>query len=914
MQTLCAALQFRRLLGSGLLLLMAARSGWAQPVATPSLDSYEPGAGDAALQLLGKIFGSAGGVFKSPDIPWFNDAVLAFNLAVMAVAVLWFTWNVTSGIMQGSFDGEFMGQRYSSLWMPVRNVTGMIMLVPGFKGWSLGMLAMAYAASLGTGIGNSVATGIPLSAMPTATPTPVMPAPGEIAAAMAPRWDCLLAKRQAIQSLQRANVNPDEPSVNVIWTQRVEVKATEVRAVYGAQPAADGNTEDACGTVPYALAPTSESMSSMVKSAIRQGNDKFVSVFRGMNADFTALYQRASLVDPNDRDAQMQMRRDLAVGKAEIVKAWNADYVSYYGALAAIDQERAKAAVQASINKYGWMGAGLAGATAVWDSVQVALNAPEKKTETRGKAERTTATAAGDEAALADDGSAAAISGSIDAGKSAASGESCSWLTSPNVCMQNRMSSILKDGGIVSMLDGATGSPFTFAPLLGIKILKFVGWSVLLMLGVFTVAAIAATAGFGGGALGALFQTFVTIWWVLMVPLSFFALQLVVMLPATVVIAWVMAIGAYLVIVLEAFIATPLWAMAHLDTDGEGMGQRAGHGYLFLLNLLFRPAVLVIAVGFTYSFAEVIGTLMNTTLGTFAASMLKTAGTNPFSTLLLFIGALWLITVTNLKVAGISASLLSIIPNQIFTWIGGHFGSNVGHGVEQQVEGGFSGGANTASGTVRAAGGVAGAAAVRAGEEMQREQSKKAEEAKRAGEEARGMEAGTPEYEANVRKEQARLNIQETARERFDAERSSSGRISNGGSQAGGGDRGAPSGGKPGGRSGSGSPAGGAGGSTAGRETASTGGTPSGRSSAPMQGTIGGEGAAVSGGTAAPRTGERFASPGTTSAPPASGTPQIPGAAQNQPAVGKEGSDGAKPESGAGNAAPRKDTPGMDEA
>jgi conjugal transfer/type IV secretion protein DotA/TraY len=58
-------------------------------------------------------------------------------------------------------------------------------------------------------------------------------------------------------------------------------------------------------------------------------------------------------------------------------------------------------------------------------------------------------------------------------------------------------------------------------------------------------------------------------------------------------ITWVSALVQYCCIVVESIAAAPLWALAHLQADGEGMGQRTEKGYLYLLNLLFRPILMV---------------------------------------------------------------------------------------------------------------------------------------------------------------------------------------------------------------------------------------------------------------------------------------------------------------------------------
>src|SRR5260364_64809 len=51
-------------------------------------------------------------------------------------------------------------------------------------------------------------------------------------------------------------------------------------------------------------------------------------------------------------------------------------------------------------------------------------------------------------------------------------------------------------------------------------------------------------------------------------------------------IIWFGGVVSWFAVVGEARIAAPLWAVTHVDGDGEGMGPRTAPGYMFLLAVV----------------------------------------------------------------------------------------------------------------------------------------------------------------------------------------------------------------------------------------------------------------------------------------------------------------------------------------
>lgn len=193
------------------------------------------------------------------------------------------------------------------------------------------------------------------------------------------------------------------------------------------------------------------------------------------------------------------------------------------------------------------------------------------------------------------------------------------------------------------------------------------------------------------------------------------------MIPAVI---WIGGIASLLAVWVEAVAAAPIWAFAHLDTDGEGMGQRAQTGYLFILNVLFRPALMV--VGF------ILGSMMVDLLTIYVADIFPTIIANSSSDswtgiikLVAYISAFVIILQ---MVVSLSFGMIRFVPDQVLGWAGGNMVNQVGAHAED-----VAGGA--AKNAFAARGAVSGAAsnATQASEMRQRAANNKAnQEAKQA--------------------------------------------------------------------------------------------------------------------------------------------------------------------------------------
>lgn len=185
----------------------------------------------------------------------------------------------------------------------------------------------------------------------------------------------------------------------------------------------------------------------------------------------------------------------------------------------------------------------------------------------------------------------------------------------------------------------------------------------------------------------------------IIIPLTVFGIKMMIIVPFTPTLMWIAGIATYFVVFIESLFGAQLWAMAHLLTsDGEGMGERTRHGYLFILNLFFRPAIMVITLYFAYQLVNLLGGIGTNVITTAMSASVNGIGevgffdTNFWMAMFIILGLfmIWLALMENL--IHMCFSLLFIVPNQVFTWVGGQFGSQLGQDIGKSVSGQAGGG------------------------------------------------------------------------------------------------------------------------------------------------------------------------------------------------------------------------------
>lgn len=172
------------------------------------------------------------------------------------------------------------------------------------------------------------------------------------------------------------------------------------------------------------------------------------------------------------------------------------------------------------------------------------------------------------------------------------------------------------------------------------------------------------------------------------------ALFLSTYLPLMPFIIWTGTVIGWLVLVVEALFAGPLWAVAHLAPDADSVVGKQGQGYMLILSLVLRPILMVIGFVVAMSLMVPAGMFVNYFF-TFAVSG---SGSNVLSQLFISIASCFIYCVILNNIIKKLLSIIHSLPDAILQWIGGG-GSQIlgqyGGGIESESNAGTTGAIRT---------------------------------------------------------------------------------------------------------------------------------------------------------------------------------------------------------------------------
>lgn len=681
-----------------------------------SIDQIQQAAqGDRATKMLKDIFGDiAQNPFSAGNSPM-AQAFVMLNSSALVIGVLWFSYTLGAGIVQTAHDGEFLGKRYSSVWLPVRFSIGIGSLVPVFGGYSLAQALMLWAAASGIGIANLTTNAVAGRILDgkSMVSQPHAAAPEQAVEAVFRSAVCMHATNQALAASYGNDSGKTLSAYDMI--KRIQVGPSAY--TFGTQaPGRAPGVE--CGTVSIAQiepnmsnrAPTNDPISEPLKLAHR-------SAFIAMVDEVDAAAEKYTIAALQFDTATGEKRYpDVGVPAstlAEIAtkyeKKINSTVASLFRQISGADKK-----ILLQIQNEGWSSLGIWYQTfavinermATAAAISIETRAPVESAALPGDPKYWSAMRQRLENPAHQEVSREAIN---DAYNTASAGQ---WITEKIIKGINWSSSTSGGGQIVNPMIGA----------------KNLGDSVLItgqvILGVYVGGIISGETGKHLPLIGKVPETIKEILkglsWIFAlaaVTLFFFGFMLSVYLPMLPFIIWFGSMMAWIAIVAESVIAAPLWAMMHLDGEGDGMGQRTGHGYLFLLNVLFRPALMVLGFFLATMIVTIMGQYLNQMFFGAMANAQQNGSTGASWTgLVSIIGFLAIYISLMLTLVHGAFNLIQVVPDQVLGWLGGHMGTQLGKDAEQssnKVFGGVGGaGGSGTSGeiqTIRRRRGEAGA-------------------------------------------------------------------------------------------------------------------------------------------------------------------------------------------------------------
>ena len=128
------------------------------PPAPTSVQQVELGAFELSEKDMSKIMlDSIFGITKNnQEVPFLGAAMRVFNIFALTFGTFMFTFVSVVGTLNSAQDGEILGKKWSSMWLPIRFVVGTAMLVPLATGYSSAQHGVLYLANVGSGAASMV--------------------------------------------------------------------------------------------------------------------------------------------------------------------------------------------------------------------------------------------------------------------------------------------------------------------------------------------------------------------------------------------------------------------------------------------------------------------------------------------------------------------------------------------------------------------------------------------------------------------------------------------------------------------------------------------------------------------------------------------------------------------------------------
>lgn len=652
--------------------------------------SFEPGANDLTVWLLKSVFGDW---TSDTPAPMLGPAMEVFNLFVVSLAVMMFSYMAIIGTLNSAQDGQVLGKKWNSMWIVVRFTAGIALMVPLANGYSPIQIFILKMANMGGGAASAVWR-------------PAIQGFGATSADIVMNGNDYVAKvEELMREVLKAEVCNAQMSATYSQPYGITTESVQSRPVlgrsgvpvtngfnqfsfkWGGSAEGSGQPNDACGTaltskftLPATGDPSLRSASSAFttiytspaaqsdaqrQQLISRGNSYVASQVQGISAgasSMRALAQRIAVPNPQQPVTQAQIVEGIRSGARAYISATaspTSQLVSSY--LAELESF-----TNNSVDM-GWMMAGASffqaarirsAAADITQSVPVMTAGSQQAGS--NLADVTTAAITSDLSAMntmIDRNFQGDTGDSLNLGDTLAKAAGKAFSVNPanpkHVLVQ------IKDTGDVMLVASETAALTTLAAATAGSVAeaslpgRVFGFITGLGEGVKTALSLVAPAIYVG--LLALFGVGITMAFIL--PLMPFTLMV------GSIVGWIMA-------VFSAVIAAPVWMAGHLHPEGDGIaGAHARGGYMLLIETVTRPLFIVFGLIGAFLLMDPVVRLVAMLFNAGLNSLQGDSMTGLVSILVLAI----IYCVIVFTVVKSSATLIHVLSESAYRWIGGQF-------------------------------------------------------------------------------------------------------------------------------------------------------------------------------------------------------------------------------------------------
>lgn len=118
--------------------------------------TFAPPASDYSVVFLGNLFGTVDGVLHSSGSQIMGAMFTVFNSAVLALGGIIIMYTLMVSTMNTAHEGQMLGQKWSSIWIPVRSTLGLALLIPKSSGYCLMQIFVMWVVVQGVGAADKV--------------------------------------------------------------------------------------------------------------------------------------------------------------------------------------------------------------------------------------------------------------------------------------------------------------------------------------------------------------------------------------------------------------------------------------------------------------------------------------------------------------------------------------------------------------------------------------------------------------------------------------------------------------------------------------------------------------------------------------------------------------------------------------
>ncbi|MFZ6673700.1 DotA/TraY family protein [Undibacterium sp. Xuan67W] len=637
---------------------------------------------DVSMKVLAALFGNIG-TFGASGSDAFGPIMQILNSAILIIGGIFATYTILAGTIGTAHDGEMLGKKFSSVWIPIRYSLSTAMVLPIINGqyaifnwivtWCLvqgiGLADLTWAKYMSvSSLQNQMTVGI--------TPPQATALGYKVFGSLA----CMRGYEKLLKSGNNAGMidpilmpNEKPPAVGITKTQTWNQGSTIYQ--FGMTEAGLGFNPSSCGTmtVKNTETPTvAKTDSASVLGLLGDPNLYLQSAYKSaeQNKEAAAILVTSldtaakAWIDNTASDPSPSIDQAVATYQ-NTIKTNAAQITSSFMNLKELEE---------SAKRDGWA---FAGAYYMKISYLVDLSS------------RTTATIPTASGMKADSNKylgafmtqygeglknlkmADKEIGDFSINKeSNTGGEEWSWMgwLSSGFDLTRLMKHFIQGVGTFVLDDGSN-------PILEMKRLGnwLLGVAATMQAGYSSGSYAIATAAPGVAGPLALTQSFQPMFMTILPLMIGVGFTLSFILPMMPFMLWMGVFIGWLIMAVEAIVISTMWGVYHLHPNGDDLTGKGSSGYSLLLSLMFRPVFAVIGLIASINIIYVLGTLINKIFS--SAFLLSQTDSNIFIMILsliafplIYCGMMWTIITKCMKV-------ISSIADDVLKWFGGQGGS-----------------------------------------------------------------------------------------------------------------------------------------------------------------------------------------------------------------------------------------------